>query len=380
MRISIDISQIAYQGTGVANYTSQLVENILKIDKKNEYTLFGISLRQKGLLEGYVEKCSALNKKVKGKIFSIPQTLGNFLWNRLHLLNIESLVAKIDVFHSSDWIEPPSNARKVTTVHDLVIYKYPESSHPDIVQTQKRRLKWVKKESDLIIADSQATKNDIVEILRIKTSRIKVVYPGIKEIFKIASSQEIDAVSRKYNLEQDYILAIGKREPRKNLDRVLSAFEKFLTHPLISTRKRLPELIIVGRRGWGKGIAPSKRVRILGFVPQTDLPALYSGAKIFVYPSLYEGFGLPVVEAMACGCPVITSNRGSLKEVSGDAAIFVDPEISDDIAIKLSKLFIDNNLRQELVKKGKENARRFSWEQSAKKIVEIYEKLGGDNQ
>ena len=174
MKIGIDISQIVYEGTGVANYTRNLVENLLKIDKKNEYVLFFSSLRRK-----FIPKFPIPNSQFQIKTFRIPPTFLEFLWNKLHIFPIEWFVGKVDVFLSSDWTQPPTlKAKKVTVVHDLTCWKFPNQMHPRIVAVQKRRMKWVKKECDLIIADSQATKRDLVEIIGIPEKKIRVVYLG----------------------------------------------------------------------------------------------------------------------------------------------------------------------------------------------------------
>jgi glycosyltransferase involved in cell wall biosynthesis len=172
MRIGIDVSQMAHKGTGVASYTKNLVEQFLKIDEENEYVFFFSSLRKNP------PKLSHL------KAFKIPPIVLEFLWNRLHLCPIEWFIGKVDVFLSSDWLQPPTGAKKVTTIHDLIVYKYPESFQQrgghNIVTNQKKRLKWIKKECDVIICDSEATKKDVREILGIPEAKLKVVYPGGK--------------------------------------------------------------------------------------------------------------------------------------------------------------------------------------------------------
>lgn len=176
MRIGIDISQLAYPQTGVANYLGNLVENLLKIDRKNEYVLFFSSLR--GQLKN--ENLKMKNDNVKLKTFKMPPTLLDFMWNRLHIFPIEWLIGDVDVFISSDWTQPPTKkAKSVTILYDLLIYKYPQEMHPKIVATQKRRLRWVAKECDQIICISEATKKNAMEILGIEEKKLKVVYPGI---------------------------------------------------------------------------------------------------------------------------------------------------------------------------------------------------------
>lgn len=183
MKIGIDVSQIVHQGTGVAHYTQNLVASLLKIDKKNQYVLFGGSLRQKRELDDYLKQFK--NKQnVTLKTFSLPPLFLELLWNRWHVFPLEKLIGQIDVFLSSDWLQPPAKAKKVTTIHDLIVFKYPESFQPkgghNIVANQKRRLEWVKRECDLIICDSEATKKDAIKILGIEKERIRVIYPGGK--------------------------------------------------------------------------------------------------------------------------------------------------------------------------------------------------------
>jgi len=190
MKIGIDISQIAYQGTGVANYLSHLVEKLIKTDQKNEYILFFSSLRQ---TLGYSFISEFTNPRVKIKKFKFPPLLLDLLWNRLHFIPIEWFIGDVDVFITSDWTEPPvRKAKKVTVLYDLIIYKYPEETHnklefnpfrllisPNIVASQKRRLQWVKKECDEIICISEATKKDAMELLGLDEKKLRVIYPGI---------------------------------------------------------------------------------------------------------------------------------------------------------------------------------------------------------
>jgi glycosyltransferase involved in cell wall biosynthesis len=175
MKIGIDISQMAFPGTGVALYTQNLVQHLLKIDRKNDYVLFYASLRKK-LDENWLK--SLPRERVTLKKYRLPPTLLEFLWNQLHFLPIDWLIGRVDVFFSSDWTQPPTQAKKVTTIHDLSPWRYPETFPAKIIQVQQRRMKWVKKEVDAILCDSQATKKDVVELLKIPEKRLKVVYPG----------------------------------------------------------------------------------------------------------------------------------------------------------------------------------------------------------
>ncbi len=178
MKIGIDISQLAYENTGVANYLYNLVIKLLEIDKKNEYVLFFSSLRRD--IKDKILKIKNTNQKVKIKQFKIPPLLLDLIWNKLHIFPIEWFISDIDVFITSDWIEPPTRkAKKATILYDLIVYKYPEETDKKIVEAQKRKLHWVKKESDLIFCISEATKKDAQEILGIDKEKLKVIYPGI---------------------------------------------------------------------------------------------------------------------------------------------------------------------------------------------------------
>lgn len=368
MRITIDISQLTYPNTGVAVYTSQLAKYLLAIDKTNEYILFGNSLRSRSTLDKFYFDCSNNRTNVSKRFYPIPQSILQILWNQVHLANIEFFTGEIDLFHSSDWVEPPAKAKKVTTVHDLLIYKYPEYIHPHIVANQKRKLEWVKKESQLIIADSQSTKNDIIEYLKIPEGKIRVVYLGINDQFKPQTKEKIDVVKKKYHLPTDYILSIGTQEPRKNINRVIEAYRML--------NKNDVHLVIVGRYVWGEKPKETHNIHFLESVEYVDLPSFYAGAQCFVYPSLYEGFGLPILEAMACYCPVATSKRGSLNEIVGKSVILVEPEEVESIAAGINKI-IDGNksIIDELVIRAAAWAKQFSWEKTAKQTLKVYKEV-----
>ncbi|MEK9175904.1 MAG: glycosyltransferase [Patescibacteria group bacterium] len=177
MKIGIDISQLAYPETGVANYLEHLIGYLIEKDRKNEYVLFFSSLRKEFPISNF--KFPISSPKVQIKIFKIPPTILDLLWNKLHIMPIESFIGPVDLFITSDWTEPPAKAKKATIVYDLIVYKYPKETDKKIVETQKRKLKWVKKESDLIFTISKSSKKDVEEILGIESNKIKVIYPGI---------------------------------------------------------------------------------------------------------------------------------------------------------------------------------------------------------
>jgi len=379
MKIGIDISQIVY-GTGVSFYTKNLVENLLKIDQENEYTLFFSSLRQS--LSQKLEVKSQ-NNKVKVKSFKIPPTLLEILWNKLHIFPVEKFIGSIDVFHSSDWTQPPTKAAKVTTIHDFGFIKYPKTAHPKIKAVMSRRFKWIKREVDLIIAISEATKKDIIEILGIPEEKIRVVYEATPtDINRIEDQKVIDKVKKKFGIKGDYLLTVATLEPRKNLKKIIEAFSK------LRTQNSSLRLVIVGKPGWGdmsEEIGDGRQetgvrglesgVIFTGYVSREELSSLYSGASCFVFPSLYEGFGLPILEAMKCGCPVVTSNLSSMPEVAGEAGILVNPLDVKGIARGINEVIGDKERRESLIKKGFEQAKKFSWEKTAKETLRIYHEV-----
>jgi glycosyltransferase involved in cell wall biosynthesis len=347
MKVAIDISQIVY-GTGVSTYTENLVKTLLKIDSEDEFTLFAGAFRRRGdILEAFP----------KANVFPIPPILADILWNKLHVFPIEKLIGKIDVFHTSDWSEPPSGAFKVTTVHDLYPLKFPKMIHPKILEVHKRKLYWVMRESRRIIVPSNSTKSDLVG-LGVKEDFIRVI-PEAPSLSK-ASEAEVTAVKKKYQIQGDFLISIGVTE-LKNTKRIIEAFH------LSSAGKEL-KLILVGRPV-GIQIKPERNIRILGYVPQNDLKALLTGSRGLIYASLYEGYGIPILDAFACGTPVVTSNISSMPEVAGEAAVLVDPFEPASIADGITKVLAGP---RGLIEKGFARISEFSWEKTARMTLDVY--------
>lgn len=353
MKIGIDISQIVYKGSGVSRFTDGLVRTILTYEETHHWSFFFSSLRQK--LD------SALIDRIKANGFDLytytyPPTLLSTLFNDMHdfskiFLNNQN-IKKLDWFITSDWTEPPVPTKKATIVHDLVFKKFPETVHPSILKTQEKRLNHVVNESDIIFADSNSTAQDLIKEYKIEKNKVIVNYPGVETSEK--SLEESEDVTEKYGIHKPYILAVGKLEPRKNIERLIHAFNKANT---------TAQLVIVGPKGWGASDIPkTDNIAFLGFVPDEDLTLLYQNALFFVYPSLYEGFGYPIIEAMRYHCPVATSKTSSMGEIAGDAAFLFDPENTTDIAEAIQKMFDNEKMRADLVKKGLEQAKKFTWQ------------------
>ncbi len=356
MKIAIDVSQMCYEGTGVARYVYGLTKALLLAGSKHEFLLYAGVFRRRAYFKALARTLPW--SQASWRLLPLPPKVASLTLN-LFPIRVEWLLGKVDVVHTSDWVEPSSKSPSVTTIHDLVFKQYPETVDPLILRAQTRRLAKIVADDSMIIADSKSTKNDLMKIYNLNEARIKVIYPGIDSIYKPQSKKEIDRVKNTYNLPDQYIFSLGTQEPRKNLPRLVEAVRGL----------DLP-LVIAGRHGWGD------HTQTLGFVPDADLPALYSGAAVFAYPSLYEGFGFPVLEAMACGTPVVTSNLSSLPEVAGDAGVLIDPTDVDSIRSGI-KLAIKN--RDSLIKKGLKQAKNFTWEKTAKQVLEVYEKTAHRN-
>lgn len=358
MKICIDISQIPY-GTGVSVYTKNLVKNLLKIDKDNEYVLFAGYLRRKQDFLDFFSDINQKNVKLKLIPFFSP-SVADLLWNRLHVFKVERFVGKIDIYHSSDWAQAPSNAKTVTTVHDLAPILLPKQTPKKVVTVHKRRLYRVKK-VDCIIVPSESSKNDLVS-LGFKKKSISVIPEAASLKFQRLQPSKVSAVLKKYRIEGKYLLTVGTN-PRKNLPRIFEAFDK------VKVKNKLSKLVVVGEN---KHQHHRNGVIYTGRVSTSDLVSLYNGAECLVYASLYEGFGLPILEAFSCSCPVVTSKNSSMADVADNACVLVDPESIDDISGGINKLL---DQRSEFVLKGKKRVKKFNWINTSSQTLEIYNKL-----
>ena len=339
MKVGFDISQLAYKG-GVVTYTKNLTEELSKISEL-EMIFFYSSMRRpyRGALKNV-------------KRFHLPSTALEIIFNKFRKIPIEKFIGSVDIFHSSDWVQPKTNAKKVTTYHDVVPLKYPQWSHPKVVSVHKRRLELVEKEIDMVIAVSESTKKDLLEISKIPEEKITVIYEGVDEKFKPQDKEDIENFRKKYNLPKEFILAIGGVGERRNLTRIKEAVKSY-------------NLVIAGET--------------IPWIPEEELPLLYSASRIVLYPSLYEGFGLPILEAMACGTPVITSNVSSMPEVGGPAnagaVLYVNPEDEKEIERVVREVMESKGIREQMIKKGFLQAKKFAWEKCAKETAKVYQEV-----
>lgn len=371
MKIGIDVSQIVYPG-GVGIYTQNLINHLLSLDNKNEYLFFASSLRQRPALDRWFShlKKQSKNKKIASKFSFFPAQLTQYLFNQLRFPKIEGVMGEIDLFHTSDWTEPPANCPKVTTIHDLAPLIYPRKHHPQIVNVFKRKLNLIKKESSLIIAVSKKTKKDLMKKLGIKAGKIRVIYEALNQEFNQAKADA--SIIRQHKLSQ-FIISDAIKNPRKNLVNLLKAFRQI--------KNKKIKLVLVGQPMWQqeqieKQIASSalenQLVRV-GQVSINQLKALYQKALLTVFPSFYEGFGLPLLEALSCGCPVACAGNSSFPEVGGQAALYFSPSKPKEISQKINQLIRNQSLRLKLKQAGLKQVKKFSWQKTAKQTLKVYQ-------
>ncbi len=391
MRIGIDITSAVRQGAGIGRFTRELICALLALDAPHEYVLFAAT---GGLPRSVLEPRlahmirAAGGSRSKFEICDLKFLSDDWLhriWHRARLpIPIQIALGRVDLFHEPDFVLPPTLPRTPTivTVHDLSFIRDPDSAFPPLRRYLNRVVPRSVARATRILADSLATKNDLGELLGTPPEKITVMYGGVDAHFQpVREPQRITVLRNKYRLgAEPFILGLGTIQPRKNYQRLIRAFSNI--------KYQVPniKLIIAGGKGWlyddifaeVRRLGLEGQVVFPGFVDDEDLPALYSAAELLAYPSLYEGFGLPVLEAMACGTPVVTSNVSSLPEVSGDAALLVEPSDVNAMAEAMCRLLQDANLRQQLVAQGFEQARQFTWDKAARQLLEMYETVGAE--
>jgi glycosyltransferase involved in cell wall biosynthesis len=376
MHISIDAMPIgAKPWTGISNYIFNLLRSLAEFDAKNDYAIY--SMRHDFIDLG-IENDNFKRKRVP-ELFRFWHYRVSWLSWYYTAFPVQLLKDKPEVFLSPYSILPwYCPCPKVIVVYDLVPFIFSNFYSVPVRFIFKMQTASAVKRADRIIAISKSTKNDLVKLLKADPNKISVVYPGFdNDNFKPTNDLgKVEEIKRKYKINGSYILYIGTLEPRKNVTRLIEAFGQ-----LIQTGNIDHKLVITGKRGWlyddifktVTRLGLERDVIFTGYAPYEDLPLLFNGADVFVYPSLYEGFGLPPLEAMACGTPVITSNISSLPEVVGDAAILVDPLSVDEIAKALYQVVSNKEVQEKMRQKGLERAKMFSWEKVAKETLEILE-------
>ncbi len=383
VRIGIDYTAAARQRAGIGRYTRELVRALLTLAPPRiperasaDFVFFAAA---GGLADqGWQRELERLGREAAARVQVRALPLSDDwmarLWQRLRLpLPVEWVTGPLDVFYSPDFVLPPTrrSTRTLLTVHDLSFYHHPEAFVPALRDYLMRVAPRSIERADVVLADSASTRADVVSLLGVDPDKVRVLYCGVDARFcPEPAPEERERLCARYEIdERPYILSVGTVQPRKNYVRLIQAFSTL----------NLPagcQLLIAGGQGWlyeGIEAAAEERddVRLLGFVDDADLPALYRQAALFASVSLYEGFGLPVLEAMACGTPVVCSNTSSLPEVGGEAALLVDPLDVDGIAEALGRALADNGLHRAMVERGLARAARFTWATAARQLWEI---------
>jgi glycosyltransferase involved in cell wall biosynthesis len=376
VRIGIDYTAAVRQGAGVGRFVRNLVAALIDRDHDNAYTLFYPRPDRGG---PPLKLPQAAN--VAGRSLYLSERALNALWYKLGLpIPIEAVGVHADLFHFLDFVIPPiRHGSVVLTIHDLSYLLVPECADAGLRAHLERVVPIAVHGADFITADSGNTLNELVTLLDVSPDRVAVVYGGVDENFRpVTDEVQLETARLKYGLFFPFILYVGTIEPRKNLGRLLQAY----TALRLNHRAR-HRLVVAGGLGWLyqdvlreiDELAAEHEVVFLGRVPDADLPVLYSLADLFVFPSLYEGFGLPPLEAMACGRPVLCSNTSSLPEVVGDAGVLVSPFDIDGLADAMADLLGDPDRRAALGRRGIERAREFTWAKSAERLLDVYRRV-----
>lgn len=348
MNVALDGMPLASQLTGVGHYTFELARNLALVAPSDSFTL----ISPRGFL------------KTRWWSLGLP----------LHLSR-----HSFDLFHGTNYEIPLiSRQPSVVTIHDLSLLLHPEAHEQHLVRRARWRLPLMAKSAWKIITPSNSVKSEVCERLGVQADKVAVTPEAPRPAFKRRTDAEVGELRKRLGIDVDFILFVGTIEPRKNLRRLVEAFER-----LVRSTSRPEKLVIAGGQGWlmddlasvvnQKGL--SDRISLTGYLQDEELCGLYSTCRAFVYPSLYEGFGLPPLEAMACGAPVITSRIPALMETVGSAARLVDPHNVEELAQAMLEVLSDEKTREHFAQLGRSQAKKFSWEQTAAKTLEVYQRL-----
>ncbi len=374
MKIVLDISYFQIERAGYGHHTTELLNTLLNYDRENEYILWGwsFSIDKKAV-------CKFARENVVIKLSKIPGFIKRFYFNKLKFPDVKYIVGDYDIFHSCEPLMPPiKNKKSIITIHDLAYKKFPNLFQSQVLKWDKIIAQNVYR-TDSIIVPSEQTKNDVINAFKVPEDMVNAIYlPVDDKFYHSIDKLLIEKVKEKYKLLFPFILFVGTIEPRKNITVLIEAFEKL--HKL---KKLELHLVLVGKLGWyykpildriSKSSIKNK-IHLLHYIPLDDLVAIYRLAEFLVYPSIYEGYGVPVLEAMASGTAVITSRSSSLIEIAGDSALFFEPSDSDKLRDAILNLCEDTNLKKNLINKGLERIKKFDRKTAAEKILSIYKRI-----
>lgn len=380
MKIGIDYTAAVRQGGGIGRYTRNLVRALARIDRHHEYQLIVAGA-------GYHRRhMGSWPSNFTLRVLPLSDRWLHIFWQRLRLpIPVQVVTGRLDLYHSPDFVLPPTaGTPAILTVHDLSFLQVPQYFVPEFRRYLRRAVARAVRKARLVLADSQSTRKDLLELLGVAPERVSVLLPGVESRFRRVLDQRVlSATRQRYGLPGRFILGLGTLQPRKNFEGLVEAFSLLVRSNGSAPESNDMHLVIAGGKGWMhdevlRAVERSgleRRIRLCGFVQDDDLPALYSLAEIFAFPSWYEGFGLPVLEAMACGTPVVAADNSSLPEVVGDAGILVPAGEPAALAEALSAVLGDTGLRGDLEAAGLDRVRRFTWESAAQQLLREYESV-----
>jgi glycosyltransferase involved in cell wall biosynthesis len=377
MRIGIDGIPLAAAKTGVGHYTFELAHHLASGSQSDEFEL----VSPFPFIESVLNQESQLPPNLK-LVQARTSPLRKHWWTIG--LPLYARQASFDLFHGTNYNVPLWNrCRTVMTIHDLSLFLYSETHEDHLVARARMRLPTMIRTATKIITPSETVKEEVSTHLKVNEEKIVAIPEAARPGFVRKSGKEVSALKRKLRIDDQFVLFVGTIEPRKNLITLIRAFEE-----IIRATALRPQLVIAGKEGWRnnelfaylKGTAAAERLRFTGYVSDEELAALYSACSVFVYPSLYEGFGLPLLEAMACGAPVITSQIPSIRETVGSAARLVVPTDTGGLAQAIVKVLEDPAERAHLATEGQKRAAAFTWQKTAEATMKVYrEVLDGDH-
>jgi glycosyltransferase involved in cell wall biosynthesis len=378
MRIAIDYSAAVNQSAGVGRLVRNQVLALADLDPDNDYRL--VYARPNRGSDPQFPRARNFSRREVG----LRERWLTILWHRAKLpLPADWFSGPVDLYHSPDFVLPPlRHARGILTVHDLAFLMQPECADEHLRAYLEEVVPRSVKRADFIIADSENTRNDLVVLLGVQPDSVAVVPGGVEQRFAPVTDKALLSRARRQLGVGDapFVLAIGVIEPRKNLNRLMDAFY------VLKDRGAVPrdlKLVLAGGKGWlFEGIYEHHTVSPIrddilmpGFVPEDLLPAIYSAADVLAFPSLYEGFGLPLLEAMACGTPVVASRASCLPEVAEGAALLIDPNNVDGMAVSLELALCDRTLRAQLIEQGHRRAAEYTWRSAAEQLLDVYRRV-----
>ncbi len=383
MRIAIDYTPAVHQRAGIGRYTRGLVEALTRLDADDERARHQYTLLVLGRAGAHFVP-TALPPNFKLRFVPLSDRWATVLWYRLNLpLPVDLFTGRADLFHGPSFTLPPSFAPGLLTVHDLSFLRYPQGAHPALLAWLTKAVPRSLRRARHVLSDSESTRADLIELMGIPADRITVIGAGVDKRFQpVTDPATLTRVRARYQLPDRFILAVSTLEPRKNFTGLIAAFDQLATATHRSPIADL-HLVIAGGKGWlyddifaAAEASPVRgRIHFAGFVADDDLPPLYSLADLFAFPSHYEGFGIPVLEAMACGTPVVCADNSSLPEVAGDAAILVEATDTGALAEAMYRLLTDSALREKLIARGFEQAKKFTWEEAARRLLKVYKNV-----